>query len=69
MYVCMYVHIGDVVGSEEALRNALLSLPSNKVRVNILKSNVGEVSLSDVEFAELTKGKNRVRFPLMCLSS
>ena len=42
----------DVQGSLEALKNSLLKLPSQKVQLNIISENVGQISESDIELAE-----------------
>jgi translation initiation factor IF-2 len=41
----------DVQGSLEALKNSLLKLPSQKVQLNIVSENVGQISESDIELA------------------
>lgn len=41
----------DVQGSLEALKNSLLKLPSQKVQINIVSENVGQISESDIELA------------------
>lgn len=41
----------DVRGSLEAVENALVTIPSEKAKVNIISSSVGLVSESDVEWA------------------
>lgn len=41
----------DVQGSLEALEKALLKIHSEKVKLNIISSEVGEISESDIEFA------------------
>lgn len=43
---------GDVQGSVEALRTSLLKLPSQKVELNILSADVGEITESDIELAQ-----------------
>lgn len=47
----------DVQGSAEALRDALLKLPSDQVRVNIIASSVGGISESDVNLAVASGAK------------
>lgn len=42
----------DVQGSVEALKTSLLKLPSNKVELNIISAEVGEITESDVELAQ-----------------
>ncbi len=42
---------GDVQGSVEAIRDALLKLPSDKVRVTLLHSGVGGITESDIMLA------------------
>jgi translation initiation factor IF-2 len=41
----------DVQGSVEALEKALAALPSDKVRVNVLRSSIGAISQADVLLA------------------
>lgn len=41
----------DVQGSLEALKNSLLRLPADKVQINIVSENVGQISESDIELA------------------
>lgn len=41
----------DVQGSLEALKNSLLKLPSDKVQINFVSENVGQISESDIELA------------------
>ncbi|MBM3191783.1 MAG: translation initiation factor IF-2, partial [Chlamydiae bacterium] len=41
----------DVQGSLEALKNSLLNLPSEKVILNFVSENVGQISESDIELA------------------
>lgn len=45
----------DVQGSLEALRNSLLKIHSDKVRLEIVSADVGEISESDIELASSTK--------------
>lgn len=45
----------DVQGSLEALRNSLLKIESNKVEINIISAEVGEISESDVSLAAASK--------------
>ena len=45
----------DVQGSLEALKNSLLKIASNKVRLEIVHESVGEVSVSDIDLAEASK--------------
>lgn len=45
----------DVQGSLEALKNSLLKIRSKKVRLEIVDSNVGEISESDIELAAASK--------------
>jgi translation initiation factor IF-2 len=41
----------DVQGSLEALKNSLMKLPSQKVQINFISENVGQISESDIELA------------------
>lgn len=41
----------DVQGSLEALKNSLVKLPSDKVQLNFVSENVGQISESDIELA------------------
>lgn len=45
----------DVQGSLEALKNSLLKIQSNKVRLEIVNADVGEISESDIELAAASK--------------
>lgn len=45
----------DVQGSLEALKNSLLKIASNKIELNIIAAEVGEVSESDVQRAAASK--------------
>ncbi len=45
----------DVQGSLEALRNSLLKIQSNKVRIEVVNADVGEISESDIELAAASK--------------
>ena len=45
----------DVQGSLEALRNSLLKIKSDKVRLEIVSADVGEISESDIELAAASK--------------
>jgi translation initiation factor IF-2 len=47
----------DVQGSLEAVKTALLRIPSEKVEVNIISLGVGEVTESDVQLAAASKAK------------
>ena len=47
----------DVQGSAEALRDALLKLPSDQVKVNVIASSVGGISESDVNLAVASNAK------------
>jgi translation initiation factor IF-2 len=47
----------DVQGSAEALRDALLKLPSDQVKVNVISSSVGGISESDVNLAVASNAK------------
>ncbi|MBF0478585.1 MAG: translation initiation factor IF-2 [Candidatus Omnitrophica bacterium] len=43
---------GDVQGSVEALKDSLMKLPSDKVRINFIHAGVGVVNTSDVVLAQ-----------------
>ncbi|HSX25934.1 MAG TPA: translation initiation factor IF-2 [Chlamydiales bacterium] len=45
----------DVQGSLEALKNSLLKIQSDKVRLEIVSADVGEISESDIELANASK--------------
>ena len=45
----------DVQGSLEALKNSLMKIHSGKVRIEIVSSDVGEISESDIELAAASK--------------
>ncbi len=45
----------DVQGSLEALKNSLEKIASNKIEVNIISAEVGEISESDIELAAASK--------------
>ncbi len=45
----------DVQGSLEALKNSLLKIKSDKVRIEIVNADVGEISESDIELASASK--------------
>lgn len=45
----------DVQGSLEALQTSLMKIKSSKVEVNILSSDIGEISESDIELAFASK--------------
>lgn len=45
----------DVQGSLEALRNSLMKIHSDKVRLEIVHADVGEISESDIELAAASK--------------
>ena len=45
----------DVQGSIEALKNSLMKIQSNKVRLEIVDADVGEISESDIELAAASK--------------
>jgi translation initiation factor IF-2 len=45
----------DVQGSLEALKNSLFKIKSDKVQVNIINGQVGEVSESDIQLASASK--------------
>lgn len=47
----------DVQGSLEAIRESLKSIPSEKVILRILKSEVGEINESDIKLAESAQAK------------
>lgn len=47
----------DVQGSAEALRDALLKLPTDQVKVNVIASSVGGISESDVNLAMASNAK------------
>jgi translation initiation factor IF-2 len=44
----------DVSGSLEALKEAIMKIPQDKVRVVVKNDSVGEISESDIEFAKVT---------------
>lgn len=46
---------GDVFGSLEAIDGMLKNLPSDKVNLRILKSEVGEINESDAKLAEMSE--------------
>ena len=48
---------GDVLGSIEAIENVLRKLPQDKVVLRILKSEVGEVTESDLKLAKQANAK------------
>lgn len=45
----------DVQGSLEALKNSLMKIKSDKVRLEIVNADVGEISESDIELAAASK--------------
>ncbi len=45
----------DVQGSLDALKNSLLKIPSTKVEINVISSDVGDISESDIELAAASK--------------
>lgn len=45
----------DVQGSLEALKNSLLKISSDKIELNIISAEVGEVSESDIQLAAASK--------------
>ncbi len=45
----------DVQGSLEALKNSLMKIQSNKVRLEVVNADVGEISESDIELAAASK--------------
>ena len=45
----------DVGGSLEALKDTLLKIPTDKVIINIIHSDVGQVSESDINLADASK--------------
>jgi translation initiation factor IF-2 len=47
----------DVQGSLEALKNSLLKIHSNKVRLEIVNADVGEISESDIALAAASKSE------------
>lgn len=47
----------DVQGSLEALKNSLLKIQSNKVRLEIVNADVGEISESDIALAAASKSQ------------
>ncbi|MFH0906665.1 MAG: translation initiation factor IF-2 [bacterium] len=47
----------DVHGSLEALKESLKSIPDDEVLLRILKSEVGDITQSDIKLAESTKAK------------
>lgn len=46
------VLMADVQGSLEALKESITKIPQDKVKINIKRESVGEVSARDVEFAK-----------------
>lgn len=48
---------GDVFGSLEAIDGMLKNLPSDKVNLRILKSEVGDINESDAKLAEMSKAQ------------
>ncbi len=54
----------DVAGSEEAICQALASFPQTKVSIDILHSDVGEITPADIELAETCGGM----FNFFCVS-
>lgn len=48
------VVIADVSGSLEALKEAIFKIPQEHARINIKRESVGQVTESDLEFAELS---------------
>ncbi len=46
----------DVAGSEEAICQALAAFPQGKVTLHVLRSDIGDISNSDIELAEASKG-------------
>ena len=45
----------DVGGSLEAVKDAILNIPTDKVIVNFVSTDVGQISESDIELAEASK--------------
>ncbi len=46
----------DVAGSEEAICQALAAFPQGKVCIDIIHSDIGEVTQADIDLAETTEG-------------
>ncbi len=44
----------DVLGSLEALKESIIKIPQEKVKINIKAESVGEINENDVEFAKTT---------------
>lgn len=49
------VLIADVSGSLEALKESILKIPQEHAKINIKKESVGQLTESDVDFAEISK--------------
>ncbi len=45
----------DVGGSLEAVKDMILAIPTDKVEINFISTNVGQISESDIERAEASK--------------
>lgn len=53
-----FVFIGDVNGSVEAILNTLVTYSSQRCRLDLIHHGIGEVTLNDVETAQLFNGKS-----------
>jgi translation initiation factor IF-2 len=49
------VLVADVSGSLEALKESILKIPQEHAKINIKKESIGQLTESDVEFAEISK--------------
>ena len=49
--------LGDTAGSMEAIQKDLLRLPRDRVQVHVLEASLGDLTMHDVQVAELTRGK------------
>lgn len=50
-------NLGDVIGSVEAILDVLETYESNQCKLDIIHYGVGNVSVTDIEYASTFKGK------------
>ena len=61
-----FLFIGDVNGSVEAILNTLVTYSSRKCRLDLIHHGIGEVTLNDVETAQLFNGRSFTTTNLQC---
>lgn len=58
MILCTCSWLGDVIGSVEAILDVLETYESNQCKLDIIHYGVGNICVTDIEYADAFKGKS-----------